>query len=375
MAQAQTGTGKTAAFALPLLQKMLAHANTSASPARHPVRALVLAPTRELVIQVHESVVTYNKNLPLRSTVVFGGVDMKPQEAALNCAGVEILVATPGRLLDHCGSRGALLSQVQFLVLDEADRMLDMGFMPDLKRILDLLPKPAPDPAVLRHLRRQHRRPGQELPAESAEGGSGPPQQRHRTGGAGGAQGQGRRQAGCPGQGGQGPGYHPGPGLHPHQDRRRQAGPPPAQARHPGRHHPRRQGPAGAPGRPGRLQAGQGATAGGHRHRRPGPGHRRTALRGELRIALCPRGLRAPHRPHRPRRRFRPGGLPGVPRGGAPARRHRALHQARPEGHAPAGGGPGSRSSFLPPPWLPRPPAPAPLPASADAAPNRSAPC
>ncbi|MBK9324824.1 MAG: DEAD/DEAH box helicase [Hydrogenophilales bacterium] len=139
MAQAQTGTGKTAAFALPLLQKMLAHANTSASPARHPVRALVLAPTRELVIQVHESVVTYNKNLPLRSTVVFGGVDMKPQEAALK-AGVEILVATPGRLLDHCGSRGALLSQVQFLVLDEADRMLDMGFMPDLKRILNLLP-------------------------------------------------------------------------------------------------------------------------------------------------------------------------------------------------------------------------------------------
>jgi superfamily II DNA/RNA helicase len=139
MAQAQTGTGKTAAFALPLLQKMIAHANTSASPARHPVRALVLAPTRELAIQVHESVVTYNKNLPLRSTVVFGGVDMKPQEADLR-GGVEILVATPGRLLDHCGSRGALLSQVQFLVLDEADRMLDMGFLPDLKRILSLLP-------------------------------------------------------------------------------------------------------------------------------------------------------------------------------------------------------------------------------------------
>jgi len=139
MAQAQTGTGKTAAFALPLLQKMIAHSNTSASPARHPVRALVLAPTRELAIQVHESVVTYNKNLPLRSTVVFGGVDMKPQEADLR-GGVEILVATPGRLLDHCGSRGALLSQVQFLVLDEADRMLDMGFLPDLKRILNLLP-------------------------------------------------------------------------------------------------------------------------------------------------------------------------------------------------------------------------------------------
>ena len=140
MAQAQTGTGKTAAFALPLLQKMLPHANASASPARHPVRALVLAPTRELAIQVHESIVTYNKNLPLRSTVVFGGMDMKPQEAELR-RGVEILVATPGRLLDHAGSKVVQLSQVQFLVLDEADRMLDMGFLPDLKRILDLLPK------------------------------------------------------------------------------------------------------------------------------------------------------------------------------------------------------------------------------------------
>ncbi len=139
MAQAQTGTGKTAAFALPLLQKMIPHASTSASPARHPVRALVLTPTRELAIQVHDSVVDYKKNLPLRSTVVFGGVDMKAQEADLR-RGVEVLVATPGRLLDHAGNKLVQLSQVQFLVLDEADRMLDMGFLPDLKRILDLLP-------------------------------------------------------------------------------------------------------------------------------------------------------------------------------------------------------------------------------------------
>jgi ATP-dependent RNA helicase RhlE len=139
MGQAQTGTGKTAAFALPLLQKMVAHANTSASPARHPVRALVLTPTRELAIQVHDSVVDYKKYLPLRSTVVFGGVDMKPQEADLR-RGVEILVATPGRLLDHAGNKMVQLSHVQFLVLDEADRMLDMGFLPDLKRILNLLP-------------------------------------------------------------------------------------------------------------------------------------------------------------------------------------------------------------------------------------------
>ena len=140
LAQAQTGTGKTAAFALPMLQRIQPHANTSTSPARHPVRALVLAPTRELAIQVHDSVVAYSRHLPLRSTVVYGGVDMDTQEAALR-AGVEILVATPGRLLDHVGNKTLQLNQVQFLVLDEADRMLDMGFLPDLKRILALLPK------------------------------------------------------------------------------------------------------------------------------------------------------------------------------------------------------------------------------------------
>jgi superfamily II DNA/RNA helicase len=140
MAMAQTGTGKTAAFTLPMLQRLLPHASTSASPARHPIRALVLTPTRELAIQVHESVVTYSKNVPLRTTVVYGGTDIKAQKPAL-MNGVEILVATPGRLLDHVESRNLLLNQVQILILDEADRMLDMGFMPDLKRILALLPK------------------------------------------------------------------------------------------------------------------------------------------------------------------------------------------------------------------------------------------
>lgn len=139
LAQAQTGTGKTAAFALPLLHRLRGFANTSSSPARHPVRALFLAPTRELAIQVHDSLVTYSKNLPLKSTVVFGGTDMKGQTATLR-GGVEILVATPGRLLDHAEGKIVNLSQVQFLVLDEADRMLDMGFLPDLKRILALLP-------------------------------------------------------------------------------------------------------------------------------------------------------------------------------------------------------------------------------------------
>ncbi len=140
MAGAQTGTGKTAAFSLPLLQKLLPQANTSASPARHPVRALILAPTRELAIQVEESVKVYAKYTNLRSLVVFGGVDIKTQTPSL-MRGVEVLVATPGRLLDHVEQRTVQLNQVQVLVLDEADRMLDMGFMPDLKRILALLPK------------------------------------------------------------------------------------------------------------------------------------------------------------------------------------------------------------------------------------------
>ncbi len=139
MGCAQTGTGKTAGFTLPLLQLLAPHASSSPSPARHPVRALILTPTRELAAQVHESVQGYGKHLPLRSTVVYGGVDMKPQKAAL-MAGVEILVATPGRLLDHVEQKTVNLSQVQILVLDEADRMLDMGFLPDLKRIIALIP-------------------------------------------------------------------------------------------------------------------------------------------------------------------------------------------------------------------------------------------
>ncbi|MRW92615.1 DEAD/DEAH box helicase [Duganella sp. FT80W] len=140
MGAAQTGTGKTASFALPIIQMLLAHANTSTSPARHPVRALILAPTRELAVQVAENVKAYAKHTPVRSTVVFGGMDMKPQTATLK-AGVEIVIATPGRLLDHIEQKNVSLSQVQMLVMDEADRMLDMGFLPDLQRIINLLPK------------------------------------------------------------------------------------------------------------------------------------------------------------------------------------------------------------------------------------------
>src|SRR2546427_5305389 len=140
MGAAQTGTGKTAAFSIPLLQKMLRHENTSASPARHPVRALVLAPTRELADQVANNVKGYSKHTKLRATVVFGGIDMKPQTLELK-AGVEVLIATPGRLLDHIEAKNCVLNQVEYVVLDEADRMLDIGFLPDLQRILSYLPK------------------------------------------------------------------------------------------------------------------------------------------------------------------------------------------------------------------------------------------
>ncbi len=140
MGAAQTGTGKTAAFTLPLLQKMLRHESASVSPARHPVRALVIAPTRELADQVANNVKTYAKHTQLRSTVVFGGIDMKPQTLELK-KGVEVLIATPGRLLDHIEAKNCNLGQVEYVVLDEADRMLDIGFLPDLQRILSYLPK------------------------------------------------------------------------------------------------------------------------------------------------------------------------------------------------------------------------------------------
>jgi len=140
MAGAQTGTGKTAAFALPILQRFAPLASASTSPARHPVRALILTPTRELAVQVAESFRDYGKNLPLRSTVVYGGVDMNAQIEQLR-KGVEILEATPGRLLDHVQNKTVMFNQVCVLVLDEADRMLDMGFLPDIKRIIALLPR------------------------------------------------------------------------------------------------------------------------------------------------------------------------------------------------------------------------------------------
>ncbi|HEU0201450.1 MAG TPA: DEAD/DEAH box helicase [Burkholderiaceae bacterium] len=137
LAAAQTGTGKTAGFTLPLLQ--LLSAGQRPRPQPKTVRALILTPTRELAAQVQESVRTYGAHSKLSSTLVYGGVNINPQIGALK-RGIDILVATPGRLLDHCGQRTVDLSQVEILVLDEADRMLDMGFIHDIKRVLKLLP-------------------------------------------------------------------------------------------------------------------------------------------------------------------------------------------------------------------------------------------
>lgn len=137
LAAAQTGTGKTAGFTLPILHHLLADGAPRAS-ARKPL-CLILTPTRELAAQVNESVRTYGNATRIRSTVIFGGVNINPQIKAMQ-AGVEILVATPGRLLDHVMQKTVDLSDVQILVLDEADRMLDMGFIHDIKRVLRLLP-------------------------------------------------------------------------------------------------------------------------------------------------------------------------------------------------------------------------------------------
>jgi len=138
LAGAQTGTGKTAAFALPLLQRLFAEPTAPAGK-RKP-RALILTPTRELAAQVHESLRAYGKHLRVFSTTIFGGVGMGPQVDALR-RGVDVLVATPGRLIDHLERRTVDLSGIEMLVLDEADRMLDMGFLPSIKRILGTLPR------------------------------------------------------------------------------------------------------------------------------------------------------------------------------------------------------------------------------------------
>jgi ATP-dependent RNA helicase RhlE len=140
MATAQTGTGKTAGFTLPILHLLAGGPNDRLTRVAKTPRVLVLTPTRELAIQVEESVRTYGKHLPINSLAVFGGVGINPQIANLR-RGVDILVATPGRLLDHVQQRTVDLSAIEIFVLDEADRMLDMGFIRDIRKIIALLPK------------------------------------------------------------------------------------------------------------------------------------------------------------------------------------------------------------------------------------------
>ena len=139
LAGAQTGTGKTAGFVLPMLQRLMAAPQKKDARGRVAIRALILTPTRELAAQVEESVRVYGKHVPLTSMVMFGGVGMQPQIDKLR-KGVDILVATPGRLLDHHGQRTLDLSHVEIFVLDEADRMLDMGFIHDIKKVLAVVP-------------------------------------------------------------------------------------------------------------------------------------------------------------------------------------------------------------------------------------------
>ena len=326
MAAAQTGTGKTAGFTLPILQ-LLSSRDPGLSLKRFLPRCLILVPTRELAVQVHDSVRTYGKHLRLKSAAIYGGVGMGSQLTALK-NGVDIIVATPGRLLDHIEQKSANLSAIELLVLDEADRMLDMGFIRDIRRILALLPKKkqsllfsatfsddiralatgllhdpvsvevarrnAPAEAVAQAVYHVDRERKKDLLIKLID-----EQRWHqvlvftRT-------------------------KHGADAL---ADRLAKAGIRSA-ALHGNKSQNQRQ-------RAGRLQALETAGAGGHRHRGARHRHRRTAAGGELRAAQCSGRLCASHRPHRPCRQLGAGGVAGVYRRAQAAARHRAPAQAR----------------------------------------------
>ncbi len=330
MAEAQTGTGKTAAFVLPLLQLLSAPPKGDAASdaaALHPVRALILTPTRELAAQVEESVKTYGRHLPQRSAVIFGGVSAVPQLAALR-KGVDIVVATPGRLLDHINQKNIDLSRIEVLVLDEADRMLDMGFIRDIRKILAVLPRERQNLLFSATFSDEIKKLAGDILRSPRDGPGGSAQRAARAGGAGDPSRRPASQAGAALAPDRRRKVEAGSGLHAHQAR----GQPARAATGAGRHHRHGHSRQQEPGRahPGarELQARHAARAGGHRHRLAGARHRSAPARGELRAAARSGGLRAPHRPHRSRGHRGGGGLAGL-RGRAQApRRHRTPAQA-----------------------------------------------
>jgi ATP-dependent RNA helicase RhlE len=288
LAGAQTGTGKTAGFVLPILQLLAAD---QANGSLRAPRALVLTPTRELAAQVAQSARDYGKYMQLRTFQVFGGVSINPQISALR-SGCDILVATPGRLLDLAQQRAVDLSKVQVLVLDEADRMLDMGFIPDIRRIIKLLPQKRQNLLFsatysddirglaerLLHNPLSVQVAPRNAPIELVE------QRAYRV------QKEQKRH------------------LLVHLIQEGQW------RRHSGRGNPWQQ----EPGRPGQgtrhVQARPGHLSGRHRSRCARTRHQGVAASGQLRVAQRAGRLRASHRPHRPRRRQRRGDLIGVVR-------------------------------------------------------------
>ena len=321
LARAQTGTGKTAAFGLPMIDRLLVRGGAPAGT-RKP-RGLVLVPTRELALQVHKSLATYGVPANLRVTAIFGGVSIRPQIQELK-RGTDIIVATPGRLLDHMEQRTVDLSAVEILTLDEADRMLDMGFLPPLRRILQALPRKRQTLLFSATISQDVIR----LSADFTRR----PDARGRVGGTGdGADGDAPRASGVgPAQGR--PAHPPadavaggpGPGVLPDQARIEPCRRVPRTCRREGGGHPRQQEPGRAHARARRLQGRARERARRHRHRRARARHRAAAARGELRPAARARGLHPPRRAHGPGRPCRSRRVAGVAGGSRPVARHPA---------------------------------------------------
>ncbi len=294
LACAMTGSGKTAAFLLPILHQLK-------DKPRGVTRVLVLAPTRELAAQIVEHMQGLAKHTGIKGAAVFGGVAMGPQEKAFR-KGVDVLVATPGRLLDHFQNDYAKLEGLEILVLDEADRMLDMGFLPDCPARAPAPAARAPDPVLLGHPAAAHRRAGRRDAQEPRE-----PERRAqvRAGAwhhAGGLSRPGGAQALLPGRAAAPRRDQERPGLHPHQAPGEPAGRLPGPPRRLLRPHPRQPQPDPAHGRPHPLQGRGPPGPGGDRHRRPRDRRRGPLARHQLRRPQHSRGLHPPGRPHRPRR-------------------------------------------------------------------------